>query len=120
MGNKVSIIFLLFYFMCITNANAQAIDVTLQVGYIDPSINKNGSHRTPPAALHMEVDGNVLYLPSLQNDYDVRLEDLDGIVVWEQHIYNGEETVTIPLQLTGCYKLVLTREFITYYAFISL
>lgn len=119
MSRKNLFILFLFFMVCASRVNAEIIDVTLNVGNVNPSNTSGNTHRTPPAPLQMKMDGNVLYLPSLQGEYEVRLEDLDGAVVWQESVCAGGEVVAVSCQLTGCYKLVLVRENISYYAYLN-
>lgn len=119
MSRKNFVILFLFFMVCASKVSAEIIDVTLNIGIVDPSNISGNTHRTPPAPLQMMMDGNVLYLPSLQDEYEVRLEDLDGVVVWQESVCAGGEVVAVSCQLTGCYKLVLVRENISYYAYLN-
>ena len=119
MSRKNLVFLFLLFIACASRLSAEIIDVTLNVGIVTPTISNGTVHRTPPAPLQMMMDGNVLYLPSLQDEYEVRLEDLDGVVVWQESVCAGGEVVAVSCQLTGCYKLVLVRENISYYAYLN-
>ena len=101
--------------LSLTNIRAYAtpVQIPLEAGYIDPSMNQPNPHRGPvqPPLIYME-DGTLTFVTSCDG-CELQLLDEDGEVVYYT-IISGS-TLVLPGTLSGSYQLqIISGNYIFY------
>ena len=108
----MSILFLVFMLVMLfpqhVCAESEPLDFTY--GNVDPTEQGDkGTPRCPMAMPSVSIDGAVLYFTTSHPKYHLILLDENGEIVFEQMVLENTSLVELPLNLTGCFKIVLQQ-----------
>lgn len=98
--------------------SAFPIDIQLQVGYIDPSEDKDDPNRNPVLIPEVSIDEYTLYFDSSCENCILRLVDEEDEVVYTTLI--SSDTLVLPSYLSGDYELQIIRDNWCFYGYIEL
>lgn len=83
--------------------------VPLEVGYIDPTTQHGGLHKSPVQVPSVSLDGYTLYFDTPCDGDTLHLVDENDVVVYSIVIPAGTTSWVLPSTLSGEYELQIIR-----------
>ena len=99
---------------------AEPVDIPLDLGYVDPTLDHDNPQRSPAIIPHVAIDGYTLTFFTPCDGFMLRLFDGDGNLAYATVIPDSTATLSLPSYLSGDYEIQIIRGPFKFWAYINL